>query len=535
MAAGGSSLDRHSPTPWTPGGGRQADRRFSPDSGRSVQRPPDAANRNLATAARIAAILARGLRVGAKLHPLLRLIDLMLMAYQLSQRNLVDQHPVTLSYAGFELVQICNYPTDTGPPHKRGGPGTCLVGQGSPGPKFARDPISGAEWNNGFTLWGLITTLPFERWNQREGYAPIWQTTGIWSDVPETWKGELPDLPPWIDPGLNPPFMHEPVAVPPPLFWVRARGLGGNVRREESERGEPKTERETLPIEYLSPDLPRIVVAVPDRNPQPTPWKAPDRRPQEPPIHEPDEWPELLPPPALPGMPVQPVHWPLLRPQPARRPGSKPKKEEAPKLVAGQVEITSAGERIRPSLHRRRQPKRRRKEKKVIVSATRTLAARAFSAATETLDALDSVYKALPEYIRKREAAKRHGKEPKAMDKLGLINRHWDELDEVAAVENLIANQFEDWFYGQLNRKAQAGINASGWQRPVGIQAGNVLGHRTEGFSAPRSPVQDVGDLIGRMLVRAAQHSFGARASRPRVWRADAAPLREPKYRWRLK
>lgn len=457
----GSEPASQSRAPTTSRGGYAPLRPWTPQSGQAGWRPPVAANANSLAAARVARTLGLALRIGRSVHPMLSLILVMLEAYRFLQDRWASP-PLGLSYAGFAETHQCNFP-NTGGPDKRGGPGSCLSGQGSPGPLSAGDPIQGAEWNNGFSVYGLITTLPFARWNMIASYEPIWQDTGIWNDDPKITLPPPSSIPAFVDPMVNAPFQTEAPPMEPPLWYVRARDRAMPEARtgEETERGSP----EALPrgrIEFdFDPSLPHVVFVpgppsrVPDDKRQPVrrTRRLPQRRELPAPGH-PVELPEVVEDLRADGVPLSP----------------------------GEVVIDRKGERVRPSQHRRRKPNDRTKERKAVVSAARTIAGRAFGAATETGDAVDAVYEALPEKLRARERMKRHGKDPRLTAKLRLIYDHAHEIDMVDAIDNLARNHLEDWFYGQLNRRAQQGLNRAGWQRPVGIQAGNTLGYTAEGL-----------------------------------------------------
>lgn len=432
----------------------------SAGSGRLGWRPPAAANSNSLALARLAASLGVALRVGRLLTPIGLLLTGLLEAYRLAQSRWSETAPGSLSYAGFVETHVCNF-ANTGGPDKRGGPGSCLSGQASPGPLSAGDPIQGAEWNNGFSVYGLITTLSFARWNMIASYAPIWQDTGIWNEDPKIPQFPPTLFPPFVDPMVQAPFSTEPVPFDPPLWMVRLR---------DRARSEPDPEGTT-----------RGEPGVAD----PTPWDFTWVDPSLPGIWLP------LAPPSLPAPPAVPVRPGRVRRPPGERPEEAPDGEpETPSprpewpaaIRPGELVIDQRGERLRPSQHRNRKPRSNEREKKVVVAATRTIAGRVFGAVTEAGDAVDAVYDALPEKLRRRERAKRHGRDPRLQTKLRILWENWEEVDVVEAINNLALNHLQDYAIGQANRRTQRALTEAGWRRPVGFQAGNTLGYRPEGF-----------------------------------------------------
>ena len=107
--------------------------------------------------------------------------------------------------------------------------------------------------------------------------------------------------------------------------------------------------------------------------------------------------------------------------------------------------------------HRFRKPEAREKEKKKNVQGPLAAAWRKFktgvNVVTESLDAMDCVYGALPEKIRKREQAKRHGKDPNTKGKLKLIYQHAQEVDMLSMVDCLAKEHLQDAAIGKAAKK----------------------------------------------------------------------------------
>lgn len=141
-------------------------------------------------------------------------------------------------------------------------------------------------------------------------------------------------------------------------------------------------------------------------------------------------------------------------------------------LNAYSLELSLAlGPVIRP--HIRTKPPAGTRERKSIVQLP-SVVARAFNAVTETGDAVESFYDALPDRIKNRERARRHGKDPKLVDQMSLVYRYWYEVDLQQAVINLITNQIEDYVIGKLSKRANR-INRRMGGRPVGVTFGPAL------------------------------------------------------------
>lgn len=104
------------------------------------------------------------------------------------------------------------------------------------------------------------------------------------------------------------------------------------------------------------------------------------------------------------------------------------------------------------------------------------------SAVTETRDAINAVYDALPKSVRNKAWGKYAPKgqvgvipEVPTAIKAALIYRHADKLDVKQAIINLALNHVEDSVIGSLSQGAQRNLNAAGYHRPVGIGAGPAI------------------------------------------------------------
>jgi len=109
-----------------------------------------------------------------------------------------------------------------------------------------------------------------------------------------------------------------------------------------------------------------------------------------------------------------------------------------------------------------RKPPPGTKQKKIALKASGIAGViRGIGAFTEGLDALDAIYQALPESLRKREQAKRHGRDPNPLAKLQILLRNLGKLDGPGAIENLINEQIQDTIIGKANRAGRT-VNSFG-------------------------------------------------------------------------
>ena len=173
-----------------------------------------------------------------------------------------------------------------------------------------------------------------------------------------------------------------------------------------------------------------------------------------PPLEGPDHWINPIPW-TRPGWWRNPVNQPARAPQP----NPTPKPPVPPRPVDPVTPVTPRpGPIIRTAPgHRFRKPEAREKEKKKNVQGPLAAAWRKFktgvNVVTESLDAMDCVYGALPEKIRKREQAKRHGKDPNTKGKLKLIYQHAQEVDMLSMVDCLAKEHLQDAAIGKAAKK----------------------------------------------------------------------------------
>jgi len=156
---------------------------------------------------------------------------------------------------------------------------------------------------------------------------------------------------------------------------------------------------------------------------------------------------------------------------PSRYQGVKP--YEYPLLGRLDTGIKSGGVPARPTApvvaHKRLPPRSPDKEKKSRVRASIAVALMARNTLSEVYDAVSAVYAALPPYLQ----SKSHWS---MQQKLLHLTKHWNEVDPIAAYENLVKNQIIDMFVGRLHKKKSEAIEnwfkSRGFERaPLGAQA----------------------------------------------------------------
>ena len=116
------------------------------------------------------------------------------------------------------------------------------------------------------------------------------------------------------------------------------------------------------------------------------------------------------------------------------------------------------------------------KEKKIKTGLV-GLARLAMNAVTETGDAIDALYKALPKWLRD-ELFRRNGYQPLSSNqRLRALYRHIEALDVAQAVKNLVLNEIEDQLIGRASRRVPE-FNQLMYQltgRMHGIETGPAL------------------------------------------------------------
>lgn len=126
-----------------------------------------------------------------------------------------------------------------------------------------------------------------------------------------------------------------------------------------------------------------------------------------------------------------------------------------PPVVPGLVLNPGPGPRVRTAPgHRFSPPGPRTKEKKTRVpygGAVRIVRG-LVGGLTEGLDWVDAVYSGLPERLRRREAAKRRGKDPNPRRKAQLIYDNIDQLDLTQVFLEVWKQQIEDSIYGKIGK-----------------------------------------------------------------------------------
>lgn len=190
--------------------------------------------------------------------------------------------------------------------------------------------------------------------------------------------------------------------------------------------------------------------------------------------------------PTIPGQKIWevPYSWPATLPGlvPWGQPLLNPFPDPVPVRLAPQQPRTNPwGETVRgPRPNPRTFPNRpdlphkpppRTKERKAMLALGGPMAW-IVGALTESMDAVDALYRALPEWLRKR-LWKEHGGYMSPWDKANALYRHLGDVDIGKAVNNLIMDEIEDRAWGALGRITATANRIRGM--PGGLELGDAL------------------------------------------------------------
>ena len=373
---------------------------------------------------RVGELARRGVTLMRRVHPLLKWLDLLEWLLDMLNARLDARAPTGWTYVSFGCTYpggrtsaaFANFCLDQQPLH----PSDHI----QPGATISTNKIGdSSRYSRGQFLDGLAV----------DGW---WRFAG-------RWDGPLPNGTPQRAPDVFVPHFEHLPEYNPPDPWQN--------------NGPPKPlPWEVLPYMRPNQDAPEPIRRQngpnkndPEYNPQTSP--APGRDPfVYPPLPGPDIWIDPLP-------RRQPGWWkpPLVNPRPIPRPDPV-----TPRPVDPVTPVTPPREapiiRTAPG-HRFRKPGAREKENKRQVQGPLAQAWNKFkkgvNVVTESLDAMDCVYGALPEKIRKREQAKRHGKDPNTKGKLKLIYQHAQQVDMLSMIDCLAKEHLQDAAIGKAAKK----------------------------------------------------------------------------------
>ena len=180
---------------------------------------------------------------------------------------------------------------------------------------------------------------------------------------------------------------------------------------------------------------------------------------------EPGTYPEWLPETQpVPGVRVAPKPQPMAR----VREISKYAYDPMGNPLRGPVPAARPLPRLRPLP---RPPSKHTKERKFAITIS-GIGRLIVNGATETMDAVQSLYDALPASLRAR-LFREHGGYMSPLDKAEAVYRYINEIDGQKAVQNLIYNEIEDRIIGRLGRTVAAANRRRG--SPGGLQLGPAL------------------------------------------------------------
>lgn len=198
------------------------------------------------------------------------------------------------------------------------------------------------------------------------------------------------------------------------------------------------------------------------------PWPSVD--PLSLPIGQPVPDPAPIPYRAIPGIRPNPMR----APQEQRRSGGDSLPRRQPYTVPGEVwqyDYPPAGRtapRGSPSSIPIQPPPRGTRERKVIANIPGShFSAKLINLVTETKDAVDAFWWALPAKFRKGTLLP---------DRFRDLWQHWDEVDMGKALRNLIRNEITDQVVGRIGRAVSRTYrNNPYWTRPVGVSTGPAM------------------------------------------------------------
>lgn len=320
-----------------------------------------------------------------------------------------------------------------------------------------------------YDLWQL-----WQWWHKPNSMYGDWQLI-CYKPHSNSWVSYLPA--PLVVPYCDFATYASPMPETPPKTILRGDEIEGWIGRGRvweqwtTYDGGFQPERMTVPVEQPVPvpvlpwpavDPWYIPIVQPVPPPLPIPWPllpgrsparqppGPVERPERGPIRElppveplPPPSPEVLPVPD-PGMPPVPVPTPVPTPVPSPgavvevEPGSPPVLQPEPP-------------------HKWRPPSGKEKERKRGLKPLDFAWFKwAASAITESSDLIKAVYDALPVKERRFYASRRGkwmDKDITPQDRLARIYANYDKLDMAKVVQNVIANQIEDYIIGRMSGK----------------------------------------------------------------------------------
>ena len=441
--------------PWDRPARGPTDRGPRRDTQRGPYHPPVPANDNGTNPKvpnRVGELARRGVTLMRRVHPLLKWLDLLEWLLDQLNAHLDARAPTGWTYVSFG----CQWP---GGRTSAAFANFCLDQQ----PLHPSDHI-----NPGTTISTnrIGDSSRYSRGNFLDGLA----VDGWWRFAGR-WDGPLPNGTPQRAPDVFVPhFEHLPEYNPPEPF---------------NDRYKKPLPWEVLPYMRPNKDAPEPIQrkSGPNKNDpeytpqgQPSPYRSPDPF-VYPPLPGPDIWIDPLPAPR-PGWWRPPlVRPPLTQPKPVDPVMPRPVDPVTPNVPRPTPVIrTAPGHKFAP-------PKRGEKETKKNVTGPLAAAYKKFTKAvnviTESLDAMDCVYGALPEKIRKAEQAKRRGKDPNTKGKLKLIYQHVQQVDMVSMVDCLAKEHLQDAAIGKAakvhaNLRKKYGIRGGYLSRAAKLPSINI-------------------------------------------------------------
>lgn len=254
-----------------------------------------------------------------------------------------------------------------------------------------------------------------------------------------------------------------PQSLPPINYWAKY-ATGWTVRYE-------KLAASPFPLPMF-PGINGAAKVVP--LPQPMADLIYTIDPASTPVVRPQSVPAPIPYALIPRMRTNPWRYEQYQRQAGYRVGEVPAPAGTLPLAAPMVGIATSpavAAKAQPltKFHYLRRPPKGTKERKIRTKGYLAVTA-LLNTATEAVDAVEAVYRALPRNLRPRSK-----QSPQAM--LRLLYEHWDKVDVVQAGQNLILEELQDRVYGYFGRglKKAAQRNWPHGELPIGYQAGPAL------------------------------------------------------------
>lgn len=383
----------------------------------------------------------RALGAVASLHPAVRALQAAIRLYTLAE--LLRRAVAPGLYSNKEgflhgFVRVCTDPFNEPRQarHVRANPWNCLGGQLGTGNIPMGSPYTLQERQNGTEFRYRYQVVGNGWWASVVTYRPAYPLASMPTHPmaypwPNVMPFEYPAINPMVDPDALPINTPQPAPEPAPvelLPYLEAlnpdQAIWPNSAAGGSARGD------TPPGEDRAYEL---------RNRPKQDWKIGD------PVS----------PPQFSTQPADPVGEPVVFVPPA-------------------IEVGPGVSVVTPPAHKNEPADTNTRESKHKLLAHHSLVGRIFGGLTEGADFVDALYEALPDWVRKIERRKRHGKDPSFTGKMEVLWKYHKHINVEQAIVNVAMNQIEDMLLGKTMQRINKGFSEAPHfrNRPVGIGFG---------------------------------------------------------------